>query len=119
MGVVYEAEQRSLARRVAVKVLPKHVFLAQRHVRRFQREARTAAGLHHTNIVGVFGVGDQDGLHYYVMPLIRGVGLDEIIRGLRQRGGPPAGDVAAVVRQLTAGKLARAGGRSPLPLGEG
>jgi len=82
MGIVYEAEQRSLARRVAVKVLPKHVLLLDKHLKRFQREAQTAAKLRHTNIVSVFGVGEQDELHYYVMPLIRGVGLDEIIHEL-------------------------------------
>jgi len=86
MGIVYEAEQKSLGRRVAVKVLPKHMLLLDRHLRRFQREAQTAARLHHTNIVPVFGVGSQDGLHYYVMPLVRGVGLDEIIRELRGAG---------------------------------
>ena len=86
MGIVYEAEQRSLARRVAVKVLPRHVLLLDNHLKRFRREAQTAARLRHTHIVPVFGVGEQDGWHYYVMPLIRGVGLDEIIRELRRRG---------------------------------
>jgi len=86
MGIVYEAEQRSLARRVAVKVLPKHLLLLDKHLRRFQREAQTTARLRHTNVVPVFGVGEQDGLHYYVMPLIRGVGLDEVIRELRKTG---------------------------------
>lgn len=84
MGVVYEAEQRSLARRVALKVLPKHALLLDEDLKRFEREAQTAAKLHHTNIVGVFGVGQQDGLHYYVMPLIRAVGIDEILVELRQ-----------------------------------
>ncbi len=76
MGIVYEAEQESLGRRVAVKVLPKQALLDEKHLKRFQREARTAAGLHHTNIVPVFGVGDDDGYHYYVMQLIDGAGLD-------------------------------------------
>lgn len=83
MGVVYEAEQRSLARRVALKVLPQHVLLEEKHREQFQREAQTAAKLRHTGIVSVFGVGEQDGLHYYVMPLVRGVGLDEIVKQLR------------------------------------
>ena len=118
MGIVYEAEQRSLARRVAVKVLPKHVLLLDKHLKRFQCEAQTAAKLRHTNIVPVFGVGDQDGLHYYVMPLVRGVGLDEIIRELRGGGevstadspprrapGSPARDIHGIVRALTARKF--------------
>src|SRR5207244_1953446 len=47
--------------------------------RRFEREARAAAKLHHTNIVPVFGVGEQDGLPYYVMQFIQGLGLDEVL----------------------------------------
>jgi len=82
MGIVYEAEQESLRRRVAVKVLPRQTLLDSKHLRRFQREARTAARLHHTNIVPIFGVGEQDGYHYYVMQYIRGVGLDQILRHL-------------------------------------
>src|SRR5262245_59200322 len=76
MGVVYEAQQLSLGRRVAIKVLPAHALLDARQLGRFQREARSAARLHHTNIVPVFGVGEQDGLHYYVMQFIQGLGLD-------------------------------------------
>jgi len=83
MGIVYEAEQESLGRRVAVKVLPKQALLDDKHLRRFRREAKTAAKLHHTNIVPVLGVGEQDGYHYYVMQIIRGVGLEEIIPRLQ------------------------------------
>jgi eukaryotic-like serine/threonine-protein kinase len=79
MGVVFEAEQESLGRRVAVKVLPRQVLLDEKHLKRFEREARIAANLHHTNIVEVFGVGEQDGFHYYVMQYICGVGLDAVI----------------------------------------
>jgi len=70
MGVVYEAEQASLGRHVALKVLPGHARLDAKLRERFRREARAAARLHHTNIVPVFGVGEQDGLHYYVMQFI-------------------------------------------------
>lgn len=79
MGIVYEAEQISLGRRVALKVLPKHALLDSRYLRRFQNEARSAARLHHTNIVPVFGVGQHEGLHYYIMQFIQGVALDEVI----------------------------------------
>ncbi len=86
MGVVFEAEQESLGRRVAVKVLPRQVLLDEKRLKRFQREARIAANLHHTNIVEVFGVGEQDGFHYYVMQYIQGVGLDAVDSSARETG---------------------------------
>lgn len=82
MGIVYEAEQQSLRRRVAVKVFPKQAFGDSHQLKRFQREAETAGKLHHTNIVPVFGVGQQDGMHYFVMQYIDGVSLDDVVRGL-------------------------------------
>ncbi len=92
MGVVFEAEQESLGRRVAVKVLPRQVLLDEKQLKRFEREARIAAGLHHTNIVEIFGVGEQDGFHYYVMQYIQGFGLDALVAeiGIAIRG--QAGD---------------------------
>jgi tetratricopeptide (TPR) repeat protein len=91
MGIVFEAEQVSLGRRVALKVLPRHALLDPQSLERFQREARSAARLHHTNIVQVFGTGEQDGLHYFVMQLIRGVGVDHVIADLLRlsQGRPP------------------------------
>lgn len=83
MGVVYEAEQQSLKRRVALKVLGSAVAGSPKQLQRFQREAEAAARLHHTNIVPVFGVGEHDGLHYYAMQFIDGVSLDEVIAELR------------------------------------
>ncbi|MCH9723826.1 MAG: protein kinase [Planctomycetes bacterium] len=78
MGVVYEAIQESLNRRVALKLLPRHSLLGEKQLKRFRREAELTASLHHTNIVPVFGVGENEGFHYYVMQLIEGVGLDEL-----------------------------------------
>ena len=90
MGVVYEAEQQSLGRRVALKVLAAHAIPDPAQVRRFEREARAAAQLHHTNIVPVFGVGEQDGLHYYAMQFIPGLGLDNVIDEVKRlRSGAP------------------------------
>ena len=91
MAVVYEAEQESLGRHVALKVLLRHTRLDPKHAVRFQREARAAARLHHTNIVPVYGVGEHDGVHYYVMQFIPGQGLDEVLRELQRlrRQGPP------------------------------
>jgi WD40 repeat protein/serine/threonine protein kinase len=84
MGVVYEAEQISLGRHVALKVLPAQKGQDAKQRRRFEREARAAAKLHHTNIVPVFGVGEHDGLPYYVMQFIQGQGLDAVIEELRR-----------------------------------
>jgi len=83
MGVVYEAEQESLGRHVALKVLPHYALLDPKQLQRFRREARAAAQLHHSNIVPVFGVGEADGVHYYAMQFIQGLGLDEVLDELR------------------------------------
>ena len=84
MGVVFEAEQESLGRRVALKVLSSSAIVDEKQIRRFQREAKSAARLHHTNIVPVFGVGHQDGHHYYVMQFIQGQSLDVVLEELRK-----------------------------------
>jgi eukaryotic-like serine/threonine-protein kinase len=80
MGVVYEAEQESLGRHVALKVLTRHRHLGPIQLIRFQREARAAALLHHTNIVPVFAVGADDDVHYYAMQYIHGRNLDSVLR---------------------------------------
>jgi len=121
MGIVYEAEQQSLARRVAVKVLPRQALVDPKHLQRFQREAQTAAALHHPNIVPVFGVGQHDGFHYYVMQLIDGVGLDRVLARLEHGGLCQSGrDLSDVVHELLnvrepqgASRGSRAGKRSP------
>ena len=82
MGVVYEAEQESLGRRVALKVLPRHAATDEKSLLRFQREARAAAKLHHTNIVPVFEVGHDKEYSFYAMQLIKGQGLDHVIDDL-------------------------------------
>ena len=84
MAVVYEAVQKSLGRHVALKVLPLHAALSPTYLERFRREAHSAARLHHTNIVPVFGVGEHDGVHYYAMQFIQGVGLDCILKEIRE-----------------------------------
>ncbi|MEM7261566.1 MAG: protein kinase [Planctomycetota bacterium] len=84
MGIVYEAEQRSLGRRVALKVLPEGSLLDPTRRARFEREAKAAGRLHHTNIVPVFGVGEDQGVSYYAMQYIPGCGLDQVLRELRR-----------------------------------
>ncbi|MFM8273636.1 MAG: protein kinase domain-containing protein [Gemmata sp.] len=87
MGVVFEAVQESLGRPVALKVLARHAQLDQTQRERFAREAQAAARLHHTNVVPVFAVGEQDGLPYYAMQLIPGAGLHALVRRWRQQVG--------------------------------
>ncbi len=91
MGVVYEATQVSLHRKVALKVLSGGLGLTATAVRRFRREAEAAASLHHTNIVPVYTTGEQDGTHFYAMELVDGPSLDLVIRQARQQDtGAPA-----------------------------
>jgi serine/threonine protein kinase len=118
MGVVYEAVQESLGRHVALKVLPPHAALTPTHLERFRREAQAAARLHHTNIVPVFGVGEHEGLHYYAMQFIQGLGLDCVLRELRDlrrakgsllrgdKGGTHSGLGPSVAQSLLAGRFA-------------
>ena len=82
MGVVYEAQQLSLNRRVAVKVLPFASLLSADQMRRFDIEAQAAASLHHPNIVNAFFVGCDRGTHFYAMRFIDGRNLAEIISEL-------------------------------------
>ena len=72
MGIIYEAEQLSLKRRVALKVLGPNVADSQKQLDRFRRESEAIARLHHTNIVPVFGIGTEEGVHYFAMQLIDG-----------------------------------------------
>jgi serine/threonine protein kinase len=83
MGVVYEARQVSLNRRVALKVLSGGLGLTPKAVQRFRREAEAAARLHHTNIVPVYATGEESGTHFYAMELIDGPSLEHVIRQLR------------------------------------
>jgi serine/threonine protein kinase len=99
MGIVYEAVQLSLGRRVALKTLPLAAALDDKHLQRFKNEAQAAACLHHANIVPVYGVGCDRGVHYYAMQLIEGQTVAALIRELRRDAG----------REETAGAVA--GGR--------
>ena len=88
MGVVYEAVQLSLGRRVALKVLPFAAALDRKQLQRFKNEAQAAAQLHHNNIVPVYAVGCERGVHFYAMQLIQGQPLSVLIRQMRVHGGP-------------------------------
>lgn len=95
MAVVYEAEQLSLRRPVALKVLRNHLTLEPRHVERFQREARAAAKLAHPNVVPIHAVGADGGHAWIAFELVRGSTLAGVIAALRgQRSRPTATDLA-------------------------
>lgn len=87
MGVVYEAEQCSLGRRMALKVLPFAAMLDCQQLKRFKNEARAAATLDHPNIVAVHSVGEVRGVHYYAMQLVEGQSLAEVIAQRRKERG--------------------------------
>ena len=86
MGIVYEAEQISLSRRVALKILPFAAVLDPRHLQRFKNEALAAAHLDHPNIVEVYGVGCERGVHFYAMRYVEGQTLAAVIEAMRFEG---------------------------------
>ncbi len=111
MGVVYEAEQHSLGRRVALKVLPFAAAMDPRQIARFRVEAQAASHLNHPHIVPVYSVGCQRGVHYYAMQLIEGPTLAERIAELRRQA---PGSVAPLRPPLAKGGLGGVYGCDPL-----
>jgi serine/threonine protein kinase/WD40 repeat protein len=90
MGVVYEAIQISLGRRVALKVLPFAAALDPRHLQRFRNEAQAAAHLQHPSIVPIYAVSCDRGVHSYAMQYIDGQTLAGVIAELRRLSQPAA-----------------------------
>ncbi len=84
MGIVYEARQLSLGRRVALKILPQALALDGKRLRRFQLEAQAAALLHHPHVVPVHAVGSDRGVQFYAMQFIDGRTLADLIREQRR-----------------------------------
>ncbi len=80
MGMVYRARDMELKREVAVKVLPPDLARDREFVARFMREAETAAGLDHPNIVTIYNVGHRGGVYYLAMQLLSGRALNQILR---------------------------------------
>jgi tetratricopeptide (TPR) repeat protein/tRNA A-37 threonylcarbamoyl transferase component Bud32 len=97
MGVVYEAQQISLNRRVALKVLPFAAALDAKQLQRFKNEAQAAACLHHQNIVPVYGIGCERAVHFYAMQFIEGQTLAELIAA----PGPQAAAATLAVAALS------------------
>lgn len=106
MGVVYEAKQISLGRRVALKVLPFAATLDPRQLQRFLMEAQAAAILHHVHIVPIYSVGCERGVHYYAMQFIEGQTLAEAIAELRR-------NLVQPIDNLEPGSKVPAGGSAP------
>ncbi len=92
MGVVHEAVDLLLGRRVALKVMPLPSFADASRRDRFLREARAAARLHHTSIVPVFEVGEEGGILFYTMQYIAGRSLDRVVEALARGAGRPRDD---------------------------
>lgn len=88
MGVVYEATQRSLSRRVALKVLPLASIFDKKKLQRFRNEALATAQLNHPNIINVYSVGCEKGIHFFSMKLVCGDTLAEVITSLRDQTSP-------------------------------
>jgi WD40 repeat protein/serine/threonine protein kinase len=115
MGVVYEAEQISLGRRVALKVLPFASTLDPRQLQRFKNEAQAAAHLHHTHIVPVHATGCERGVHYYAMQFIEGQTLGDVIAELRTQVHRDRRGAAAPPRALAEAAPALPTGPVPPP----
>ncbi|MBL8901454.1 MAG: protein kinase [Planctomycetes bacterium] len=97
MGIVFEAEQISLGRRVALKLLPLHRSFSPRAIGLFRREAQLAAALDHPGIAKVFGLVEADGQLALAMELLRGVSLDQVLEELRTTA-PQARRVEEIAR---------------------
>jgi serine/threonine protein kinase len=118
MGVVYEAEQISLGRRVALKVLPFAATLDPVQLQRFHNEAHAAAQLHHQHIVPVYTVGAERGVHFYAMQFIEGQSLAALIGELRREAGKEGPATGPVTAPYTPSASTAPLTPAPLPGGE-
>ena len=115
MGIVYEAQQLSLDRTVALKILPESLFHHPQAIERFELEAKSAARLHHSHIVPVFDVGQQAQNRFYTMQFIEGQSLDLVIDSIRQlkEDGPGVKESAALSETVKMGLSSTTAGRKP------
>jgi serine/threonine protein kinase len=116
MGVVYEAEQISLARRVALKTLPLAAVLDPKQLARFKNEAQAAASLDHPHIVSVYAVGVDRGAHYYAMRFIEGLSLAEVVQKLGARSEERGAESSGVEPQGSSGVEQQSSDDSTTPL---
>ncbi len=97
MAVVYKAEQLSLNRPVAIKVLPKRFTENPEYVERFYKEGKAAAKLNHNNIVGAYDVGEAGGYHYFVMEYVEGKTIHDDLAAGHVFAEPEAVEIAIQV----------------------
>ncbi|HVT26617.1 MAG TPA: serine/threonine-protein kinase [Lacipirellulaceae bacterium] len=110
MGVVYEAWQLSLRRRVALKIMPFTAAHDAKQISRFKNEAQAAAQVQHPNIVPVYAIGEENGVHYYVMQLVEGESLTSLLEGLRSSGRDCHGTTAPNRGNLTVKRAKKVSG---------
>jgi len=101
MGEVYEAEQTSLHRRVALKILPPHLSLSEAAISKFRREAEAGGRQSHPGIVAVFAMGEHDGVHYIAQELVPGAyTMADKLNDLRQQEHQKPGYFRQVARLI-------------------
>ena len=108
MAIVYEAEQASLGRRVALKVLTGTAALDPLKLQRFRVETQAVAQLNHPHIVPIFAVGSEQGSHFYAMQYIEGPTLAELIRQQRAAGSSPKGEAGATAARPSPSRVSPA-----------
>jgi serine/threonine protein kinase len=97
MGIVYKANQKSMNRVVALKILSPKYSSKDRFVTQFIKEARAAGALNHPNIIQVHDVGTENGIHYFSMELIEGATCMQI---LKEQGVFQIGEALEIIRQI-------------------
>ena len=110
MGVVYRAEDSSLGRDVAIKVLPEDMVESGDRLARFQREAHLLASLNHPNVEAIYAVEEVDGVHFLVLELVPGEDLGDVLR----KGPLRVADALQVCLKIAKGLEAPDGGLSRL-----
>jgi len=96
MGIVYKANQRSMARIVALKILSPKYSSKRKFVEQFTREARAAGSLNHPNIIQVHDVGTENDIHYFSMEFVDGPTCMQV---LKSQGEFPVADAMEIIRQ--------------------
>jgi serine/threonine protein kinase len=97
MATVYKAHELSLNRMVALKVLSSQLSEDKAYIKRFQREAQAAAQLNHPNIVQIYAIGEEQGVHYFAMEYIKGKSLADI---RQEEGVLKPDDAVPIIRQV-------------------